>query len=215
MFYFYTIFQIIFIIAVVNNIKAEFEFVTAQLKSRGAHLKKYIYIVLFFLLAAVFIGVFAGSNNEIIISQSLANSSQSTLESAYQDIQWGINVQKNLRLIKSDFDNVSSALNNSNYTALAISAQYLIDDTQRAIKEDDQYTVSPKLQEAQKEWRAALQESNSAGKLLLKGANEAKRGVREFENFQKAAALNNSITTHLKKVSESLGINLSLNESVY
>ncbi len=173
-------------------------------------MKKYIYIILFFLLAAIFVGVFTGSNSNKTTSQSQANSPQSTLASAYQDIQWGANVQKHLTVLKTDFDNVSSAANNSDYAALAINAQYIINDTQKAIEENDQYKVSPKLQEPQKEWRMALQDYNSAGQFLLKGANEAKRGSSGFENFQKAATLRNSGIVHLKKASESLGINVSL-----
>ena len=130
--------------------------------------------------------------------------------SAYQDIQWGINVQKHLTILKTDFDNVSDAVNKSDYSTLAISAQYEIDHTLKAIEENDQYEVSPKFQEAQKEWRMGLQDYNSAGQYLLQGANEGKSGGTGVDNFQKAAEMSSSGTAHLKKASESLGINLPL-----
>lgn len=172
-------------------------------------MKKYIYVLIFFLLVAMLFWGFTESNSDKTASQ--ASSQQSAIVSAYKDIQWGDNVQKHLTVLKTDLDNVSNAENNSDYSLLAINAQYIIDDTQKAIEENDQYTVSPKFQEAQKEWRLALQDYNSAGQFLLQGANEAKKGSGGFENFQKAATLSNSGTTHLKKASESLGINLSLN----
>jgi hypothetical protein len=174
-------------------------------------LKKYIFILLIFLLSLFLIGVISELNNEITSSQTTANSPQSTLEFAYQDVQWGLNVQKNLNVLKSDFDNISRAKNQSDYTALAVAAQYEIDHTQKAIEENDQYEVSPKLQEPQKEWRATLQDYNSAGKFLLEGANEAKSGRNGFSSFQKAAASSSSGTAHLKKASEALGISVPLN----
>jgi hypothetical protein len=44
---------------------------------------------------------------------------------------------------------------------------------------------NPNLQDAQKEWKTALQDYNSAGTFLLKGANEAKRNARGLE-YQKS-----------------------------
>lgn len=174
-------------------------------------MKKYIFIILLFLLSLILVGVYSGLNNEKTSSQSQANSPQSTLESAYQDVQWGLNVQKNMKLLKSDFDNISSATNKSDYTALAIAAQYEVNHTQNAIEENDQYKVSPQLQEPQKEWRAGLQDYNSAGNFLLEGSNEAKSSRSGFQSFQKAAASSRSGTAHLKKASEALGISVPLN----
>lgn len=148
------------------------------------------------------IGIFTGSNSYRTTSQSQASSPQTTLASAYQDIQWGANVQKHLTVLKADLDNVSSATNNSDYAALAIYTQRIINDTQKAIEENDQYSVSPKFHKAQKEWRMALQDYNSAGQFLLQGANEAKDGSGGVEKFQKAATLSNYGTAHLKKASE-------------
>lgn len=173
-------------------------------------MKKYIFILLLLLLASMLAVGCTGLNGEKNNSQSQANSPQSTLESAYQDVQWGLNVQKNIGVLKSDFDNISSATNKSDYSALAVAAQYEIDHTQNAIEENDQYKVSPGLQEPQKEWRAALQDYNSAGKLSLEGANEAKSGRNGFGSFQKAAALSSSGTAHLKKAAGALGINVPL-----
>jgi len=169
-------------------------------------MKKYIYFTLFILLVVLIVIGFAGSQYGDNASQAQLNSPLNTLKSAYQDIAWGTNVQKHLKILKTDLDGVSNATNNSNYTMLAVYAQYIVNDTQSAIQENDQYTVSPKLQDAQKEWRLALQDYNSAGQFLLQGANEAKNGTVGAENFQKAGTLRSSGTDHLQKASELAGI---------
>jgi len=174
-------------------------------------LKKYIYITIFFLLVLVVFGIYNESNSDKIASQPQASLPQLTLISMYKNVEWGANVQKHLTILKTDFNNVSNAANNSNYAELATYTQYTINHTQKAIEENDQYKVSPKLQEAQKEWRMALQDYNSAGQFLLQGTNEMKSGNERFVNFKQAAALGNSGTSHLKRMSESLEINLSFN----
>lgn len=169
-------------------------------------MKKQISFILFILLVALIAESLAGSQKDKNVYQVQSKSLQNTIKSAYQDIAWGNNVQKQLRILKTDLDGVSSAANNSNYTALTVYAQQTVNDTQNAIQENDQYTVSPKLQNAQKEWRLALQDYNSAGHLLLQGANEVKNVTREAENLQKARTYSDSGTYHLKKVSELAGI---------
>jgi hypothetical protein len=151
------------------------------------------------LLAAVLAGAFIGFGSKGTV---------------YQDIQWGINVQKHLTILKADSNNVTDAVNKSDYSTLAISAQYIIDHTDKAIEENDQYEVSPKFQEAQKEWRMGLQDYNSSGRYLLQGATEGKSGGTGIENFQTAAQMTSSGTAHLKKASESLGINIPINLSL-
>ncbi|KKG14173.1 hypothetical protein EO98_09385 [Methanosarcina sp. 2.H.T.1A.6] len=167
-------------------------------------MKKYIYFALLLLLFALIGWGVTGSKNDE--NTSLSDSPLNTLQSTHQDIAWGINVQKNLKILKADLDGVSNAANNSDYTTLAVYAQQTVNDTQNAIQENDQYTVSSKLQDAQNEWRMALQEYNSAGQFLLQGANEAKNGTGGAEYFQKAKISQNSGTDHLKRASELAGI---------
>lgn len=174
-------------------------------------MKKFIHITFIFLLALVVFGIYNDSGSDKIAPHPQASSPQSTLVSMYKDVQWGVNVQKHLDILKNDFNNVSYAANNSNFVELAAYTQYTINHAQTAIDEDDQYEVSPQLQEAQKEWRMALQDYNSACQFLLHGANETKSGNERFVNFKQAATLGNSGTTHLKGMAKSLGINLSLN----
>lgn len=175
-------------------------------KFRGVYMKKYVYFTLFTLLLALIVGAFAGSQNGVNTSQARSDSPQNPLRSAYQDIAWGANVQKHLKILNSDMNGVSSAINTSDYNTLTVYAQYIVNDTQKAIEENDQYTLSSKLQDAQKEWRAALEDYNSAGQFLLQGANEAKNGTGGTENFQKAGTFRDSGTAHLKNASELAGI---------
>jgi len=169
-------------------------------------MKKYIYFILFILLVVLIVGGIGGSQNDKNASQAQSNSLQNTVKSVHQDIAWAANVQKHLKILKTYLDGISNATNNSNYTELAIYAQQTVNDTQNAIQENDQYTVSSKLQDAQKEWREALQDYNSAGQFLLQGANEAKNVTGGAENLQKARTLSDSGTDHLKRTSELAGI---------
>jgi hypothetical protein len=168
-----------------------------------------IYIILL-LLAAMLFWVHTGSFGDKAVFQHRVNSTQSTIESVSNDIEWGVNVQKHLTILKADYNNVSTDVNNSNYTALTVSAQSTITYTQKAIDENDRYKVSLKLQDAQKEWKTALHDYNSAGTFLLKRANEAKRNAGGLEYLKKATTSFNSGIDHLKSVSSPLGINLSL-----
>ncbi|MDI9395897.1 MAG: hypothetical protein QM426_11035 [Euryarchaeota archaeon] len=169
-------------------------------------MKKYIYLALCILVFVLIFRGFVGSQNDENASQAQSNSSLNPFESVYQDIAWAANVQKNLRILKADLDGLSNAANNSDYPALAMYAQQTVNDTQNAIQENDQYTVSPKLQNAQNEWKAALQNYNSACQILLQGANEAKNGTGVAEYFQKSRTFSDSATDHLKRASELAGI---------
>jgi hypothetical protein len=170
-------------------------------------MKKYIYFILFILLFILIVGVFAGSQNDKNTSQAQLNLPQNPLKSAYQDVKWAANVQKHLKILKKDLDGVSNAENNSDYATVAVYAQQIVNDTQNAIQENDQYTVSSKLKDAQNEWKMALQDYNSAGQFLLQGANEAKNGTGGAENLQKASTFSGSGTDHLRNASELAGIN--------
>jgi hypothetical protein len=116
-------------------------------------LKKYIYLVLFIVFASMLAVGCTGSSN--------------------QDYEWKTNKLKHATILASDFKMVSDASGSGDFKTLATYGQRITDDTQKAITENDQFLVSPKLQEAQKEWGLAMQDYNSAGKLMVKAGNEA------------------------------------------
>ena len=82
-------------------------------------------------------------------------------------------MQHHTSLLSPYFKTVSDASRSGDFKTLVTYGQYIVDDTQKAIDENNQFKVSPKLQEAQKEWGLAMQDYNSAGKLMVKADNEA------------------------------------------
>ena len=62
----------------------------------------------------------------------------------YQDAAWGQYIQRCAPLICTDLTNAGSAGENLDFTTLGIDRQNIVDDTQRALDENDQYSISPK-----------------------------------------------------------------------
>lgn len=131
-------------------------------------------------------------------------------QNGYQDAEWNESLHKYTRVLGPDFKNaqaiinnanVSDNLDNSNYTTLTTLGQNIVDNSQAAITENEQYTVSPQLQDAQKEWGLALEDCNSAGKYIILLANDIKSGntSSKFENLEKFIKYRNSMNVHLKK----------------
>jgi len=118
----------------------------------------------------------------------------------YQDIAWLQYVQRYLPLIGTDFTNAGSAANNSDYTTLSIAGQNIVDDTQKALDENNQYNISPKYQDAKNEWTLALKDYNSAGEYLILVADDGKIGKTNTENLNKFTSLCSSGTGHLNRV---------------
>ncbi|MDR7664844.1 hypothetical protein RG963_03390 [Methanosarcina sp. Z-7115] len=102
----------------------------------------------------------------------------------YQDRQWEYSMARHTSSLSSDFKTVSDASKSDDFKTLVTYGQYIADDTQKAIDENNQFKVSPKLQEAQKEWGLAMQDYNSAGKLMVKAGNE------ELANIDAVADIN-------------------------
>lgn len=168
-------------------------------------MKKHWFLIIFILFASLPGSGCTGPGSDETAFQVQAGSSQQNFVSVYQDNEWCANAQKNLKLLKADFDIVSSAVNNSDYTLLETSAQYVINDTKKAVEENDQYKVSPELQNVQDEWKLALKDYNYAGRFLLLGANEAKSGNNGSESLQAAKKFSDSGATHLNRASALLG----------
>ncbi len=126
----------------------------------------------------------------------------------YQELEWMASVQKYSAIIGTDFDAIGNAADDSDLTSMGIYAQYLVDDTQDAIKENDKYTVSPSFEDAQKEWRLGLQNYNSAGQFAVLGANELDNGDydRGVEYIDKFATFSNTGSFHLERATASLDI---------
>ncbi len=109
----------------------------------------------------------------------------------YQDRQWEYSMSHHTSLLSTYIKTALDASKSDDFKTLVIYSQYIADDTQKAVDENKQFKVSPKLQEAQKEWGLAMQDYNSAGKLMVKAGNE------ELANIDAAADIN-QYTEYLK-----------------
>lgn len=163
-------------------------------------MKKYIYIIFFVLLASMLAVGCTGSKDN---NASQASPSQPT-EAGYQDTAWRESIHKYTQLLGTDFENVQVAMNNTtstDYTALAAFGQNITDHSQAALTENNQYTVSPKFQDAQKEWGLALEDSNSAGKYVIMVANDIKNGnmSSKMEDIRQYIEYRNSLNVHLNR----------------
>lgn len=156
-----------------------------------------------------------GLNSNNIASQPAAISSQDKLsllqptetispqqiKDVSQDIKWNEYVQRYSPLLTADFSNLATALNNYDNNMLATVGQNIFDDTQKALDENKNYTVSSKYQEAQKEWELALKDYNSAGIIIIQVAKDGKAGNPNLDNLQKAMSIGDSGTAHSTRMS--------------
>lgn len=91
---------------------------------------------------------------------------------SYQNSQWESSRESHSSLIASDFKSISEAEKTLDYKTIAIYGQHLIDDTQKAMDDNNNFKVEPKLQEAQKEWNLCMQDYNAAGKLMIQAETD-------------------------------------------
>jgi hypothetical protein len=121
------------------------------------------------LLVSGLVFVALGSVQENAANQAQA---QAIPTADYQDSAWLANMQQLSFLLDNDFESVSAVSSSNDLSPLTVFGRYLTYDAQRAINDNDRYKVSPKYQDAQKEWRLALQDYNLAGKLMVDTGDE-------------------------------------------
>jgi hypothetical protein len=107
---------------------------------------------------------------------------------AYQDEEWEMTMHSRFDLIRLETEWASGVKDLDNVEDLRKFGKYLVDDTQNGIIENENYTVSPGLQDTQKIWKLTLKDYNSAGLFLLKGAEAYENGDKTSAtiNIQKA-----------------------------
>jgi hypothetical protein len=123
---------------------------------------------------------------------------------AYQDAAWNESFHNNLALLHTDLNNSINSMDltsNFNDASFITSGQNLIDDSQKALNESNQFTVSPKLQEAQKEWSLGLNDSISLGKCLLNLSNGSKsNNVTSLnEEIKNMESIGSSMSAHMNR----------------
>ena len=116
-------------------------------------MKKNVYLVFFVLLASMLVVGCTESNND-------KNSSQASLpqpiEDTYKDVEWAKNVTEMTEVLINDSNDVSTAIDNSDwYTTFANIDAYKL-DLSNAITSSDSFTVSPELQPCKDEYRLGL-----------------------------------------------------------
>ncbi len=106
----------------------------------------------------------------------------------YQDEEWEMTMHSRFDLIRLETTWATEVKDLNNVEDLRKFGKYLVDDTQNGIIENENYTVSPRLQDTQKIWKLTLKDYNSVGLLLLKGAEAYENGDKTSatKNIQKA-----------------------------
>jgi hypothetical protein len=125
-------------------------------------------VILLIVSGLVFFALGSVPENATNQAQALA-----TQTADYQDSAWLANMQRFSSLLDNDFKSVSAVSSSDDFSPITVFGRYLIYDTQRAIDDNERYNVSPKYQDAQKEWRLAMQDYNLAGKIMVEAGGEA------------------------------------------
>jgi len=183
-----------------------------KVKIKMKNVKRNVYVIMLFLLVSMLVVGCIGSNKMKNVSQEQASSPQSIL-GVYQDLAWKKNFEQNSHNIDVDLQNIQTSEKtiqidkksnltsevNFNTDLLVSSEQTLVNDAQDALNESNNFTVSPKYQEAQKEWELALQDYYNGGNYLIIVANEGEIGKVNPEESKNGQSLLNSAENHKKK----------------
>lgn len=175
-------------------------------------MERKVYIILVFLLVSMSAVGCIGSNKVKNVSQEQV-SLPNPIPEVYQDLAWKENFEQNSHNIDVDLQNIQTSKNSaqidnkSNLTSevnfdtsvLVSSEQTLVDDAQDALNESNNFTVSPKYQEAQKEWGLALQNYSDGGNYLIIVTNEGEIGKVNPDASKDGQSLLNSAENHKKR----------------
>jgi Predicted permease len=117
--------------------------------------------------------------------------------SNYQDAQWLVTFTTDSTIVANDMNYVSSAVRKNDYTSLSIYANSLFTDSQKAMDDNDLYSVSPDLQGTKDEYRLAMVQANWAAYYISTGINDFNNG-----NVQAATSDFNQATQNMKSCGE-------------
>lgn len=155
-------------------------------------------------IAAVMLAIgCVSSGNENAASQNTSSSSAASTPSgnSNQDTDWMLSATSHMNIINTDQEDYNKSIDSSDYSSMAKAGQKIVDDTQKALDDNSKFTLSAKAQDAQKEWTAALQDFNSAGKYMILAANDGQAGNSSTENSQQVSSFLLSGADHLNKMS--------------
>jgi PBP1b-binding outer membrane lipoprotein LpoB len=99
---------------------------------------------------------------------------ETSTQIVYTNIKWVQNVNQNSIKIGNDLQNASPDITNSDYPSIRSDGQRIEFDTQQALNESQQNTVSTPYQLAKQEWELCLSDYNSVGKCLINMSDDVK-----------------------------------------
>lgn len=132
-------------------------------------------------------------------SQAQEDTLKPTATSTDQDTEWTALMQNQSSMLQNDLIGISNNQNPFDAEGLAKSGQTLVDDTQKAIDENDNYIVSSALTKAKEYWETALRNYNMAGQFTVIGANAYLDGDEDsaLTNFQKSTTFFNAANANV------------------
>lgn len=118
-------------------------------------------------------------------------SGTSSSSTSSEDLEWASAMLSDINIVNSDMQDLSEAANNQDVTSLQIYADKLYESTQDAIDHNDEYDVSPDLQEAQDEFRSGMVSFHSAALTVYAGVEAYNSGdtYGATDSFNTAADL--------------------------
>jgi outer membrane PBP1 activator LpoA protein len=126
-------------------------------------------LILIMLLASILTAGCTGSTNNSQTSSPQPTPVATPTQPVNQDSEWILSFQKYAPLVYLDAKNLKVDSQSSGRTSELLRGDTgtLIIDIKVALKENDQYTISPKYNDAQNEWVQALNDFNSSGNSML------------------------------------------------
>lgn len=106
--------------------------------------------------------------------------------------------------LSDTMNGITNSINNGEFSSLQGYSEVLMMSTDMAIKENENYNLSPKCSEVNEEWIAGLQDYNSGAKHLRVAAIDAQNGIVNKEEFSMAAELCGSGTEHMENAGKLL-----------
>jgi DNA-binding phage protein len=95
--------------------------------------------------------------------------------------------------------NMVAAYNNGDLDLACICCDDIETNTDMAVSENSKYNISPKLQEANSEWLASLNDMSNEAKCMRRVAVDAQHGIANTVSNSAAEKFFQSATEHLKK----------------
>jgi len=125
-------------------------------------------------------------------------------EPEYQDAQWNTSFHNNLALIHS---NINASMAASKMTSDMTDPSYeraahnFITDAKAAINENNNFTVSPEMQEAQKEYGLGLNDTIALGECMLNLTESQKNNniTRAQDELTKMGSIGSSMVSHMDR----------------